>query len=83
MGKYEEAIRDYTTAIEIQPTNAYAFYNRGISFDRQENFRAAIADFSRAIELQPDNADFFHNRGFCYRKSVSFPHFSSFLFHLG
>ena len=32
--KYEEAIRDYTAAIALDPANAFAYYNRGISRDR-------------------------------------------------
>ncbi len=58
---------DYTAALGIDPRNAYAFYNRGISHDRSGDYEAAIGDFSSAIALLPSNADFYHNRGFCHR----------------
>jgi tetratricopeptide (TPR) repeat protein len=67
---FASAIRDYTKALQIDPTNAYAFYNRGISHDRNGDFNRAIEDFTAAIRLLPHNADFYHNRGFCFRKKV-------------
>ena len=70
--EFELAIRDYTDALAVDPGNAFALYNRGISHDRSGNFSAAVRDFSRAIELSPTNADFFHNRGFCFRKQGNY-----------
>ena len=31
LGRFEHAIADYTAAIRIDPDNAFAYYNRGIS----------------------------------------------------
>lgn len=70
---FSSAIRDYTRALEVDPTNAYAFYNRGISHDRNGDFAEAIVDFTSAIGLLNTNADFYHNRGFCHRKKVCMP----------
>ncbi len=70
MKDFASAIRDYTKALQIDPSNAYAFYNRGISHDRNGDFNRAIDDFTAAIRLLPNNADFYHNRGFCFRKKV-------------
>ena len=56
----------------MDPNNAYAYYNRGISRDRASTFQEAIDDFSEAIRLMPGNSDFYHNRGFCYRKQGDF-----------
>jgi len=68
MRAFDHAIKDYTRALEIESDNAFAYYNRGISFDRKNEFENAIADFSSAIALNPLKADFFHNRGFAYKK---------------
>ena len=38
MGDYTSAIRDYTSVIEMDPTNTHAHHNRGISFDKNGNF---------------------------------------------
>ncbi len=69
---FKSAVADYSRALQIDPKNAYAFYNRGISHDRSGDFASAIADFTKAISLLPTNADFYHNRGFCYRKQGNF-----------
>ena len=66
----QEAIRDYSKAIEINGANAFTYYNRGISLDRIHQYEKACADFSQAIALQPNNIDFYHNRACCLRKIV-------------
>lgn len=48
--------------------NAYAYYNRGISLDRKNDYDEAIKNFTVAISLDPKKADFYHNRAFAYRK---------------
>ena len=34
-------LQDYTRAIAIEPTNAFAYYNRGISHDRKGMYHEA------------------------------------------
>ena len=63
-------MEDYTRALEVDPLNSYAFYNRGITRDRKGDYAGAVADFTTAIELDRGNADFYHNRGFSLRKQV-------------
>jgi tetratricopeptide (TPR) repeat protein len=70
LGQYDKAIVDYTRALEVDPANGFAYYNRGITKDRMGDFKGAVADFSSAIALDPKNADFYHNRGFSLRKQV-------------
>ena len=77
MGRLEDAIADFTKALELDPTNASSHNSRGLARDRaagaaspqlaQSLREGAIADFSAAISLETDNAVFRHNRGFCYR----------------
>lgn len=71
VGDYEKAVEDYSQALQVDPHNSYAYYNRGITRDRSGDYEGAIEDFSHAIRLDPANADFFHNRGFSLRKMVS------------
>jgi Flp pilus assembly protein TadD len=37
-GKFHQAIEDYSAAINAEPDNAFAYYNRGISYDRLKEF---------------------------------------------
>ena len=57
MGDYTSAIRDYTSVIEMDPTNTHAHHNRGISFDKNGNFQAAITDFTKVLEHDSTNAN--------------------------
>jgi len=47
-------------AIKIDPKNPYAYYNRGISYDRMQKYRPAVKDFTEAIKLDKTKADFFY-----------------------
>ncbi|MGB3512218.1 MAG: tetratricopeptide repeat protein, partial [Microcoleaceae cyanobacterium] len=48
---YQQAIDDYTTAIEFEPTDAKTYYNRGILRYFTQDYQAAIADFQQAADL--------------------------------
>lgn len=71
LGDYTQAISDYSRAIELEPNNSFAFYNRGITRERRGDLAGAVADFSVAIQLDPSSADNYHNRGYAYRRAVS------------
>ena len=65
-GNYEQAILEYTNAIELDPNFADAYYNRGIAYKNKGEFDNAIADYSRAIELDPNHTWAYYNRGNAY-----------------
>ena len=50
-GKLNDAIRDYSKFISIQPGYAVAFHDRGVAYLKASQFPDAIADFSEAIRL--------------------------------
>ncbi len=45
-----QAISQYTAALELDPTDAEAYYQRGSLYYKQADYDKAIADFSNAIE---------------------------------
>lgn len=53
--RYQEAISDYSAAIQLDPTNSHAYHNRGTSYDKLGQGDLAIADFTKVLEL--DSAD--------------------------
>ncbi len=49
--KYDEAIRDYSKAIEINPRSAVAYSNRAGTYDYLKQYDKAYADYTKAIEV--------------------------------
>ena len=52
-----------SSAPEVHPKDAEAYYNRGIAKLDKDDFDGAIADNTRAIELDPKLTDAYFNRG--------------------
>lgn len=67
-GRKDEAIAEYSKAIELDPKLAAAFNNRGIIYDDLEQYQKAIDDYNKAIELDPNYAVAYNNRGTIYDK---------------
>jgi len=53
--RYEEAIKALTKALEINPRNAEAYYNRGYAWRMKGDLVQALTDFKMALSLMPDN----------------------------
>jgi Flp pilus assembly protein TadD len=60
---YQEAIRAFASSIQLDPTNARTYLNRGMAYERINNMQQAIADYSKAIELIPKDAKAYYIRG--------------------
>ncbi|MFB5568868.1 tetratricopeptide repeat protein, partial [Bacillus cereus] len=59
----EEAIRDYTKAMELKSDYAFAYNNRGNALKSKGNVEEAIRDYTKAMELKSDYAFAYNNRG--------------------
>lgn len=68
LGRIDDAIADFTRAIELDPSNASSYNSRGLARDRAGVRDEALEDFTKAVELEADNPVFRHNRGFCFRR---------------
>jgi len=69
----ENAIFEYTQAIDISKTNGEEFYlvhfyhfNRGNCFAKINSLDLAINDYTYALKLKPDFSAAMTNRGICY-----------------
>ena len=51
-----KAIADFSKAIELAPSKAVTYYNRGVVYYRKGERAKAIADFNRVVELSKDPA---------------------------
>ncbi len=66
LGQSDKAIEAYSHAIELNPNNTIAYYNRGIAYGDKGAHDHAISNYSKAIDLQPDYTDAYYNRGNTY-----------------
>ncbi|MBI5303421.1 MAG: tetratricopeptide repeat protein [Chloroflexi bacterium] len=72
---YDAALNDFNRAIELDPSNALYYNNRGVCQNNQRfssgtgDYARAIADHTRAIELDPTHSEFYQARGKAYRNA--------------
>lgn len=68
-GQYDEALRDFDTAIAMRPSLAEGYLNRGAVLLHQRDYQGAIATISRGLELDPENpARGYYNRGVAHEE---------------
>jgi Tfp pilus assembly protein PilF len=65
--KYDEAIKEYTKAIVIDPGYTDAYIHRGSVYVIKTQYDLAIDDCSKAITLDPKNAYAYCTRGIAYK----------------
>lgn len=65
-GDYENAIKEYERAIEIDPYSEAAYNNRGVSYWFLGRYEKAIDDCTIAIRLDSEFVDSYYNRGTAY-----------------
>lgn len=68
--KYDEAIKAYNTAIELDPKYALAWNNKGIALSHYGKFGEAIKAFNKAIEIDPNYVDAWNNKGLAHGRLV-------------
>ena len=66
LNRHDEAIADYTFAIEMDSTVVLAFNNRGNAYARMADYGRALLDYNKAIALDSTYADAYLNRGYAY-----------------
>ncbi len=73
-GKLDEAITQYTQALQLDAQNEEAYLKRGIAYLDKNFLVVAIDDFTKAIELAPDHASGYYDRGIAYYYKSDAPH---------
>jgi len=63
---YQQAIVDFTRAIDINSEDRRAYINRGISYRNAGQPEKALNDYNYAIQLNPKDAGVYNNRGNVY-----------------
>ncbi|MBN1495683.1 MAG: tetratricopeptide repeat protein [Spirochaetes bacterium] len=62
-GRYDLALTDANSAIELNAKYAAAHFLRGNALYRMLKFRSAVKSYLRAIQLDPSRAEFYYNCG--------------------
>jgi len=66
LSQYENAMDDFTKAIEIEPNDTRVYTNRGLTYRMLKNYERALEDFNRSLELNPLWPDTFYGRSLTY-----------------
>lgn len=66
LGQSDRAIDDYNRALELNPSDSYALYNRGLLYLEGEQYQFAIEDFGQSLKLRPDNTEGYEQRAQAY-----------------
>lgn len=64
--RFENAISEFTRAINRDPTFADAYYNRGLVYNTLGHQKNAASDFTKVIEISPQFTEGYFNRGQIY-----------------
>lgn len=62
-GRYDEAISEYTGAIELDPHLISAYLARGNAYYFKDECLSAASDYSKVIELDPESIPAYYHRG--------------------
>jgi tetratricopeptide (TPR) repeat protein len=62
----EQAIRDFTESIRLDPRPLYSVFDRGLAYVRKGEYEKARADLNVALEKDPNLTEAYFNRAWIY-----------------
>jgi tetratricopeptide (TPR) repeat protein len=62
-GKYDDAIKAFDKAIELDPQNETAWKTEGEIFHQNGKYNEAVQAYDKAIEIEPGDFGAWHNKG--------------------
>lgn len=71
INKDNECLNDYNKIIELDPYDHYTYFERGMWYFDEGDYRQSIVDFSQAIKLNRDDdcSYYYYNRGQAYAET--------------
>jgi protein O-GlcNAc transferase len=72
LNKYDEAIKYWKKATELNPQYYFGYNNLGNVFLKQNEFKKALDYYHKAIQIKPDYYEAHHNKGNVLRKTNDF-----------
>jgi tetratricopeptide (TPR) repeat protein len=65
-GNYQEALLDFTKAIELNPVDAEIYFQRAGLYLFLEEYSKAFEDYQQAITINPNNPEYYLHRALAY-----------------
>lgn len=72
LGRYEEAIKDFSTAITIYPGYDITYCDRATAEYMLGQYQAALSDYNRALAINPENPICYMGRGLTHNSLGSY-----------
>lgn len=66
LGEFDNAIADFSKAIDIDPENASGYHSRARAYYHLDNFEEAINDLKKSVELNQSNPVMYYDLGMAY-----------------
>jgi len=66
LGRYDEAIKAFKSAIRIKPTYSPSYTSLGILFDNNRTLDSAVLYYEKSIEVNPRNLVVYNNLSYVY-----------------
>ena len=61
--QHELAFQSFERAVQVQPDNAVAWMNRGMSLEMLQRYEDSLNSFDKAVEINPQLAKAWNYRG--------------------
>jgi len=71
-GNYNDALQQFTKAVELQPNNAVPYIKRADAYEMLGDYEKATEDLDRAVIFDKNDADAFYRAGKMYYKIGNF-----------
>lgn len=69
MGNFNNALADFSKALQIDPQNPIIYANRGYLYRNSEDYKSAIEDYTNEIKYSEEGSiRGFAERAYCYAK---------------
>ena len=66
-GRYQDALKDFETAVRLNPNFYQAYSNRALIYRYMGDQQAALQDYNRALQINPNYDAAYIGRGNLYR----------------
>jgi len=71
-GDFDSAIADESAAIQLNPNDEKAYYNRALAYTKKGNYDPALTDLNQAVLLDPKDEKALNNRGVIFQRKSAY-----------